>query len=53
MSFRERLEYIDLLRRAEWTGDSIKRLRELREWKDREDVPEELRTPLDYDFENY
>lgn len=44
MGSKERNEYFELFRKGEWTVASIKRLRILRDWKDREDVPEEFRT---------
>lgn len=44
MARAEREEYFALVRRGEWTPATVRRLRELRVWKDRQDVPRELRT---------
>lgn len=44
MGIKERNEYFELFCKGEWTVQSIRRLRELRIWKDRDDIPEELRT---------
>lgn len=44
MARAEREEYFALVRRGAWTVASMKRLRELRAWKDRQDVPRELQS---------
>lgn len=43
MARAEREEYFFLMRRGRWTSETVKRLRELREWKDRTQVPNEYR----------
>jgi hypothetical protein len=44
MARAERGEYFALVRAGVWTPATLRRLRELRTWKDRQDVPRELRT---------
>jgi hypothetical protein len=44
MARAEREEYFALVRRGAWTPATVRRLRELRVWKDRQDVPRELRS---------
>lgn len=44
MARAEREEYFALVRRGEWTSATVRRLRELRTWKDRQDVPAEFRS---------
>lgn len=43
MGYSERQEYLFLFRYSKWTPETVKRLADLREWKDRDDVPESLR----------
>jgi hypothetical protein len=42
----ERAEYLGLLRSAVWTVEAVRRLRELRTWRDTptEQIPERFRT---------
>jgi hypothetical protein len=44
MARAERDEYFALLRRGVHTVADVRRLRELRTWKDKRDVPQEFRT---------
>jgi hypothetical protein len=44
MARAEREEYFALLRRGVRSVSDVRRLRELRVWKDRQDVPRELRS---------
>lgn len=49
MGVAERAEYLGLFSRGEWTHDSVRRLRELRAWRDTptDRIPEKFRTKID------
>jgi len=49
MGLRERREYVELFRSGEWTPARLRRLRELRHWRDvpTEKIPPELRSAAD------
>lgn len=44
MAYTERREYVWLARYSRHTPETIARLADLRKWRDRDDMPAELRT---------